>query len=37
VPQARIFVSYKRSAQPDKPVALHVYEKLEQQHDVVNF
>jgi hypothetical protein len=30
----RIFISYKRGAQPDEPLALHLYEVLSQQHDV---
>ncbi len=34
VQKARIFISYKRNAAPDEPVALHVYEVLGRQHTV---
>ena len=30
----RIFISYKRDAEPDEPVALQVYQALSQQHEV---
>ena len=30
----RIFISYKRNAEPDEPVALQVYQALSQQHEV---
>lgn len=32
--KSRIFISYKRSAEPDEEVALQVYEALKQTHDV---
>lgn len=33
-PQTRIFISYKRGVEPDEPVALAVYEALNQAHQV---
>lgn len=32
--RARVFISYKRNAEPDEGVALQVYEALSRQHDV---
>jgi AAA-like domain/TIR domain/CHAT domain len=32
--RARIFISYKRGAEPDEPVAMAVYQALSQTHDV---
>jgi hypothetical protein len=32
--RARLFISYKRKADPDERIALHVYEVLRQHHDV---
>ncbi|MBW4476040.1 MAG: AAA-like domain-containing protein [Tolypothrix brevis GSE-NOS-MK-07-07A] len=33
-PQSRIFISYKRNAEPDETVALQVFQALSQQHEV---
>ncbi|KYC39857.1 ATPase [Scytonema hofmannii PCC 7110] len=33
-PQSRIFISYKRNAEPDQTVALQVFQALSQQHEV---
>ncbi|MDZ8261281.1 AAA-like domain-containing protein [Nostoc sp. ChiQUE01b] len=33
-PQSRIFISYKRNAEPDETVALQVFQSLSQQHQV---
>jgi hypothetical protein len=33
-PHARIFLSYKRGADPDEPIALEVYQALNRQHEV---
>lgn len=30
----RIFISYKRDAQPDEPVAMQIFQELSQQHEV---